>query len=393
MRLRRCDTLLIDPRESLEFDLSDLLSGGPGLFAQRQWFALAPHLGEEVALENAEVLALGAIGAVHWRERDELEREHGAGVVLALLDKGLLVSDDDAHADVRARDERQRNTFWHPLSAVAHAFSRWKDVDASDALTRTGLRTVGDMVEKFGAAPPHFHSRGPDRQALPVPAPTALAELMDRRTTCRHWDQARSLPLDLFGAVLHRVFAAHGELEAAPGASVVKKTSPSGGGLHATGTYLLVRHVDGVAPGLYHYHAGAHALEPLPCDDDDLHALAQRFVAGQHWFADAHVQVILAPRFRRSFWKYRNHAKGYRALILDAGHLSQTLYLTATELGLGAFITSAINEHEIERALGLDPLDEGPLAVCGFGFRGAERVTVEFDPLARVWPQPGSVSS
>ena len=208
---------------------------------------------------------------------------------------------------------------------------------------------------------------------------------MDRRTTCRNWDQTRDLPFAVFAAVLHRVFAAHGELQAAEGASVVKKTSPSGGGLHATGAYLIVRHVEGVAPGLYHYHAGDHALEALPCDEPDLHALAQRFVAGQYWFADAHVQVILAPRFRRSFWKYRNHAKGYRALILDAGHLSQTLYLTATELSLGAFITSAINEAEIERALGLDPLDEGPLAVCGFGWRAEEKVTVEFDPLKRVW--------
>ena len=32
----------------------------------------------------------------------------------------------------------------------------------------------------------------------------------------------------------------------------------------------------------------------------------------------------MAPRWRRNFWKYRNHAKAYRALLLDAGHLSQS---------------------------------------------------------------------
>ena len=94
----------------------------------------------------------------------------------------------------------------------------------------------------------------------------------------------------------------------------------------------------------------------------------------------------MTPRFARSFWKYRNHAKAYRALILDVGHLSQTLYLAATELGLGAFVTSAINEVEIEQAFGLDPLEEGPLAVCGFGWRASEKTTVEFDPLKQVWP-------
>jgi SagB-type dehydrogenase family enzyme len=123
---------------------------------------------------------------------------------------------------------------------------------------------------------------------------------------------------------------------------------------------------------------------------DEAKALASRFVAGQAYFADVPVLVIQASRFGRNFWKYRNHAKAYRALILDIGHLSQTLYLAATELGLAAFITAAINEVDIEQAFGLDPLEEGPLAVCGFGYRGAERREVEFDPNYAVWPGTGS---
>lgn len=386
MRIRRCGALMIDPRESLEFDLANLLEGGDGLVARREWVALAPHLGEEVRIDAGDVALLGELSAVHWVERGA----HDAARVDALVARGLVLTDGEDTDGFRARDERQRSVHWHPLAAVAHAFSRWRDVDSSDALVQTGLRTVKDMVDKLGAAPPHHHSRADARArvALPPPPATAFAELMDARTTCRNYDATRAVPLALFAALLHRVFAAHGEVEAAPDTRVVKKTSPSGGGLHATGAYLVVRHVEGVAAGLYHYHAGDHALEALDCEAggaDALHALAQRLVAGQHWFADAHVLVVLAPRFRRSFWKYRNHAKAYRALVLDAGHLSQSLYLTATEHGLGAFITSAVNEKEIERVFGLDPLEEGPLAVCGFGWRGAEKVTVEFDPLKRVW--------
>jgi len=98
------------------------------------------------------------------------------------------------------------------------------------------------------------------------------------------------------------------------------------------------------------------------------------------------VLAIAVSRFRRNFWKYRNHAKAYRALILDVGHLSQTQYLAATELGLAAFITAAINEVDIEQAFGLDPVEESPLAVTGFGIRAAERHEVEWDPLRAVWP-------
>ncbi|WP_242450501.1 MULTISPECIES: nitroreductase family protein, partial [Xanthomonas] len=119
----------------------------------------------------------------------------------------------------------------------------------------------------------------------------------------------------------------------------------------------------------------------LACSDD----FVMQAVGQQHWFADAHVLVALVPRFDRTFWKYRQHAKGYRVVALEAGHLSQTLYLAATDLGLGAFITGAVNEKHLERALGLDPTSQGVLAVCGFGWRAATMVTAELDPLGAIW--------
>ena len=156
-------------------------------------------------------------------------------------------------------------------------------------------------------------------------------------------------------------------------------------GLHPVEAYLIVQNVEGLAPGLYHYHAVAHALEALPDAPVPLAEFAMHAVAEQHWFANAHAMVVLAPRYDRSFWKYRSHAKGYRAIVLEAGHLSQTLYLAATEAGLGAFITCAINEIPLEAALGLDHASNGILALCGFGWRSDEMVTMELDPAGEVW--------
>jgi SagB-type dehydrogenase family enzyme len=110
-------------------------------------------------------------------------------------------------------------------------------------------------------------------------------------------------------------------------------------------------------------------------------------VAGQDFFADAPVLCVLAPRFHRNFWKYRNHAKAYRVCVLDAGHLSQTLQLCATQVGLGPFVTGAINEIDIERAFGFTGYAESPLVVCGFGPRAGTLVTSEFDPSRKVWPR------
>ena len=95
----------------------------------------------------------------------------------------------------------------------------------------------------------------------------------------------------------------------------------------------------------------------------------------------------MAARFGRSFWKYRRHAKAYRALLLEAGHASQNFYLAATELGLGAFVTAAVNESDIEAAFGLDPLAEGVILINGLGARGRERAMTEFDPNGQVWDE------
>jgi len=91
----------------------------------------------------------------------------------------------------------------------------------------------------------------------------------------------------------------------------------------------------------------------------------------------------MAARFQRNFWKYRGHPKAWKVIQLDAGHLSQNLYLSATELGYGAFITGAINDKCAERLFGLDGISTGAIAVCGFGKRAATGDNVEFDPLGK----------
>jgi len=178
-------------------------------------------------------------------------------------------------------------------------------------------------------------------------------------------------------------------VEVMPGVVGLKKSYPSGGGLHPLEPYVLVQRVDGVETGLYHYHASDHALEPLSMlTAEEAARLAKVMVGGQGFFAEAPVHIVLAARFERTFWKYRNHPKAYRAIVLEAGHVSQNLYLAATDLRLGAYVTAAINEIDIEQALGLDPLRESPIVVCGFGARTRrERTMFEFDPLGKVWPE------
>lgn len=389
MRVRRCALVTLEPRERTDFDLLDFVEGGTGLATHMEWLATVPHAATSFAVSSREAALLGEISPEEWTELATLEERHPRDLLEGLLASGLLVAEG---GEAALRDERVRETRWRPASAALHYTSRWSGVDADAMQRELGDRYGTTLLEKLGPVPPAVREHAtPDRRIpLAAPEPTRLDALLDGRVTCRNFDAARALPTVAFAAVLYRAFGARAVDDYAPGVQLLKKGVPSAGGLHPTEAYLLVQRVDGIAPGFYHYHAVDHALEPIRLlTAGELAAHARTFVGAQPYFLDAPVFVIPVTRFRRNFWKYRNHAKAYRALVLDVGHLSQTLYLAATELGLAAFITAAINEVDIESALGLDPLDEGPLAVCGFGYRARERGELEFDPLHAVWPATG----
>jgi len=378
MKLFRPTHLRLEFRDSPEARLARLISGSAD-GGEGSWFASAAHLDGEVAL---------APGDLEWISRVPeagLEVQATASAAVErLLEAGVLLSDDPRHAAHAQRDAKLRADGWWGPAALAQRLGRWDGVDVAAIEACEGRRDIAQMLAERGPPPGESLTLRPEAQSLRLPTPqgTALDDLLAARTTCRNFDAHSSPPLADLAQLLHRVFAAQGRQELAPGAVMLKKNSPSGGGLHAIEAYLLVQRVDGLAPGLYHYQCTSHALEPLrSLSPQQAAATARELVAGQDWFANAPVLVLLAARFARTFWKYPNHAKAWKVIQLDAGHLSQNLYLSATEQGYGAFITAAINDECAERLFELDGITTGAIAVCGFGKRAAEKTHVEFDPL------------
>lgn len=412
MRVRRCAVVWLEPRELATFQLDDLLAGGTGVVSRLAWFAYAPHLGAAIEIDPAQVAVLGAVGPVDWIARGVLEARFGAEAVTALLAMQLLLQEPEAQGQALA-DARFRAQGWHPPAAVAHMAARWEAIDGPAGMAEQGLDSNEGLLRQHGLPPPAEGPlpEGAPLHALPRPARDAFDALLDARTTCRNYDPQASIPLEVFSGIMARTFGRRGSGRPAPGFEVIKRTSPSGGALHPVECFLIVQRVQGLAPGLYRYRAAEHALlavapqvaapvvgdvgtRALPAGEaatawssESLRAFAQIAVAGQGFFADAAVLCVLAPRFHRNFWKYRNHAKAYRVCVLDAGHLSQTLQLCATQAGLGPFVTSAINEVDLERAFGMTHYEQSPLLVCGFGPRAGTLVESEFDPNRRVWPR------
>lgn len=371
MKIRRCAVLYLEPREELDIDWAALFAGTGTLAASTRWMALAPHLDREIEVDALDLAALADVGSSVWSERDAHERRHGAEVVAHLLAQGLLLADDQvpptALGAMRERDDTLRAQHWRPLAALAHTFSRWHDVRGDTGMEAPSFE---ELLERHGNPPPPVQQvagTGPAVR-LPPAAGGVLDQALLGRYTGRNYDTEAHLLLAEAARLLHRTFGAQELRHIGPHANVLKKTSPSGGGLHPVEAFVLVQRVEGLEPGLYHYHPLDHALVPLRATTRaEAAALALQMVADQHWLAGAAMQVVMVGRVERTFWKYRNHQKAYRALSLDAGHLSQTFYLLAAEAGLPAFITAAINDVDIEQMLGLDHLRHAVIAVCGCG--------------------------
>lgn len=249
MRIRRCAVLFLEPREETSFDLDVLLAGGDGLRRERRWLALAPHLGEEVEVDAAERDLLGALSPHHWIDTRMLAA-HPPATVKRLLKTGLLIGTGQRHAEWRARDEALRNTYWHPLAATLHAFTRWDQADAVQSMKDSGTETARELRNVLGPPPAEAAERSDAAQRIPLSrsAPTALDALLARRTTCRNFDADQPLPHALFAQLLQRVFAAQAEVRVGDDLVFLKKNSPSGGGLHPVEAYLIVQNVAGVVP-------------------------------------------------------------------------------------------------------------------------------------------------
>jgi putative peptide maturation dehydrogenase len=204
--------------------------------------------------------------------------------------------------------------------------------------------------------------------------------LATRRTT-RSFKIDEALPQAQLETVLYAVFGTQGLKIFSPDIAAIKRTSASGGALHPIEAYLLVLNVKGIHPGLYHYETRTHALALLEqMDTTEAQDLACRFTVAQGHCANAHVLVVHVARFDRSLWKYGKHRKAYKSVMMDSGHLSQTFYLTAAHLGLGAFCTGAINDVDIAQSLRLRPLREAAVAINGLGIPSPGHDEFSFDP-------------
>jgi SagB-type dehydrogenase family enzyme len=214
--------------------------------------------------------------------------------------------------------------------------------------------------------PMAFKSVGPEDAAIDLPAPggSPLSRLLAERSSCREF-AGTAIPLSDLASLLHAGYGILRLRSWGAGHRTFQRPVPSAGGLYPLELYAVVSAVEGLARGVYHYAAARHWLEPLASN-----AGIAEFVPlmmNQAYLEDASVIILLSAVFSRTMRKYG--PRGYRYILLEAGHVAQNLCLRAIELGLGSLCVGGYTDSALNRRLRLDGSDEAVVYGVAIGPR------------------------
>lgn len=257
--------------------------------------------------------------------------------------------------------------FWEmEVSALYNEHVKSRSFEAADGVGPAVPAPPQTPAGVFAPVPIAKPAVGTQRVSLPPPASVtaAIGSVLDGRRTRRHYTGG-PITAEALSTLLHGTCGVTGSMPGYGYKQLPLRTFPSSGGLQSPEVYLSIQAVDGVPPGLYHFHVQDHALDLLRAGDHGrtLKALA----LDQDCLATAAVVVLITGCFERLRWKYGERA--YKYMCIDIGYVGQNLYLVAEALRLGACAIAGFLDEGIERFLELDNPSEIPLLLTSIGVR------------------------
>ena len=199
--------------------------------------------------------------------------------------------------------------------------------------------------------------------ALPKPPGSSLQTLLRERSSCRRYQQ-RSMPLETLAALLAAAYGLTRTAHFPDQMTYLCRSVPSAGGLYPLEIFILLQRVAETTEGLHHYDVWNHALEPVPAGPafEDFRSAVLAFPFVQ----DANALFFLTAVFPRTQKKYG--PRGYRYILLEAGHCAQNLCLAAVQGGLGSLCIGGFMDTRLNRLLKLDPAKEGVVYAVAAGY-------------------------
>jgi SagB-type dehydrogenase family enzyme len=292
-------------------------------------------------------------------EFSEYSRNSVSNSIRDLLRQGLLIV-EGSEKDVM--EERFSNKWLWPIAARHYHFAS----KLAEASTSTEVKEFYEKHLKGRKQPPIYKTY-PRNAKLSLPPgsghETPIFRTMLQRRTTREFS-GEPITLTQLSTIMFYTWGKVSTYNTNEFGPLLHKASPSAGARHPVEAYAVINDVGNIPPGIYHYSVKDHSLELLR--PGDFRDKCVEFAAGQRWVRDSSAFFIMTAAVSRTAWKYRT-PRVYRAFLLDAGHLSQSFLLASTALGLGAFCIGIISDSTIEKALGINGVDEIALFAVGVG--------------------------
>ena len=386
-RLARSDEarneVVIEPQVSDYWPQIPALGGADLIVLSR--FAYLRRRGKEMILESPRAAALFRIGdpgivsflalLVTPHSINKLRRQDGfpgLELLALLVDCRILFRIDAAGGDgLRANEGDDNLVLWDFHDLLFHTHS----TEGRQANPLGGVYPYAGVMPP----PPAIRSRWPGKKidlgkasaASPAALPP-IARLLRERHSTRDFDDRQPMTLAELARFLDCTMRIQSKwksrLDLGGGGPLVAYTTrpyPSGGSSYELELYLAIANCEGLARGFYHYDADRHALVPIEVRAPELDAMLT--AAGFAMDASGPPQILLtiAARFGRVSWKYSSIA--YSLILKDVGVLIQTLYLAATDMGLGGCAIGTNNIELFARMTGIEFHVEGPVGQFALG--------------------------
>ncbi|MBR0705484.1 SagB/ThcOx family dehydrogenase [Bradyrhizobium liaoningense] len=286
-----------------------------------------------------------------------------------LVDNQILLKLDAKDGDGLRVDEGDGNlVLWDFHDLVFHT----RSTEGRQANPVGAAFTYASVVPPPPAVRPRWPGSKIDLRKFPAPEPNSrFPKLLRERHSTRDFDDKHPVTLGELAQFLDTTARVVSEWKSEPyfegGSDVTYSTRPypSAGSAYELELYLTVANCDGLARGLYHYDAGSHALVAISASPQQL----QAHLAAAQFAMDApgqpQILITIAARFGRVSWKYSSIA--YSLILKNVGSLIQTLYLAATDMGLGG---CAIGTTDIDLFAKMTELElhiEGPVGQFALG--------------------------